>query len=76
MDIYSAPAMVLLWICFIQTVAIGWIFGAARFCDCVKQMTGHKPWRWRWYWLPRFYLVPLLIGGVFIYLFKYNFIDT
>ena len=53
----------MLWVCFFQTVAIGWVFGAGRFCDCVEQMTGHRPW----YWLPSCYLAPLLMAGVFIF---------
>ena len=35
--------MSLLWVVFFQTIAIGWCFGAAKFCDCVEQMTGTRP---------------------------------
>ena len=28
MDFYSCSGMALLWVCFFQTVAIGWFFGA------------------------------------------------
>ena len=31
MDFYSASGMPLLWICFWETVALSWVFGAARF---------------------------------------------
>ena len=42
-DFYSCSGMSLLWVVFFQTIAIGWFFGAQRFCDCVEQMTGSKP---------------------------------
>jgi len=51
MDFYSASGIPILWCCFFQTIAIGWIFGANKFGDCVKQMTGYAPnkyWIWTW----------------------------
>ena len=61
MDFYSASGMSLLWVCFFQTIAIGWFFGARRFCDCVEQMTGHRPgmfWYLCWkYFAPAVMLV-------------------
>ncbi len=30
MDFYSASGITILWCCFFQTIAIGWIFGANR----------------------------------------------
>lgn len=43
MDFYSASGMPLLWACFFQTIAIGWVFGTDNFCDCVQEMTGKRP---------------------------------
>jgi solute carrier family 6 GABA transporter-like protein 1 len=43
MDFYSASGMSLLWVCFFQTIAISWIFGAQKFIDCVQQMMGIRP---------------------------------
>lgn len=40
MDFYSASGMSILWVCFFQTIAISWIFGARKFCDCIHQMMG------------------------------------
>lgn len=40
MDFYSASGMSILWVCFFQTIAISWIFGAKKFCDCIHQMMG------------------------------------
>ena len=51
MDFYSASGIPILWCCFFQTIAIGWIFGAQKFGNCVEQMTGYKPnayWIWTW----------------------------
>jgi solute carrier family 6 GABA transporter-like protein 1 len=31
MDFYSASGMALLWVCFFQTIAIGWFFGTERY---------------------------------------------
>jgi solute carrier family 6 GABA transporter-like protein 1 len=60
MDFYSASGMSLLWVCFFQTIAIGWFFGAGRFCDCVEQMTGHKP-NIFWYMCWK-YFAPAVMG--------------
>merc|ERR1719422_1478317 len=49
MDFYSASGIPILWCCFFQTIAIGWIFGANKFGDCVKQMTGYAPNKY-WIW--------------------------
>lgn len=56
MDFYSASGLPLLWSCFFQTIAISWIFGADKFCDCVHQMMGIRPNKF-WYicWV---YLAP------------------
>ena len=51
MDFYSASGIPILWCCFFQTIAIGWIFGATKFAHCVEQMTGYTPhayWWWTW----------------------------
>jgi len=71
MDFYSCSGMALLWVCFFQTVAIGWVFGAERFCDCVEQMTGTKPNKfWFLCWK---YFAPAVMLGVFIfYIYSYE----
>uniref|UniRef100_A0A1Y1K687 Transporter n=1 Tax=Photinus pyralis TaxID=7054 RepID=A0A1Y1K687_PHOPY len=40
MDYYSASGMSLLWVCFFQTIAISWVFGTEKLCDCIKEMIG------------------------------------
>ena len=57
--------MALLWVCFFQTIAIGWVFGAERFCDCVEQMTGIRP-NMFWYLCWK-YFAPLVMFAVFIF---------
>lgn len=59
MDFYSASGLPLLWSCFFQTIAISWIFGADKFCDCVHQMMGIRPNKF-WYicWV---YLAPAVM---------------
>ena len=46
-------------------MAIGWVFGAERFCECVEQMTGHRPNKF-WYLCWK-YFAPMVMGGVFVF---------
>uniref|UniRef100_V5I972 Transporter n=1 Tax=Anoplophora glabripennis TaxID=217634 RepID=V5I972_ANOGL len=64
MDYYSASGISLLWVCFFQTVAISWLFGVEKLCDCIEQMMGIRPNRfWTICWK---YLAPLTMGLIFI----------
>ncbi|KDR11741.1 sodium- and chloride-dependent GABA transporter 2-like isoform X3 [Zootermopsis nevadensis] len=65
MDFYSASGMSLLWVCFFQTIAISWIFGAQKFIDCVQQMMGIRPNRF-WYicWV---FFAPAVMVAIFIF---------
>lgn len=65
MDFYSASGMALLWVCFFQTITIGWFFGTESFCDCVEQMTGKRPnMFWFLCWK---YFAPAVMFAVFIF---------
>ena len=66
MDFYSASGMSLLWVCFFQTITIGWFFGTDKFCDAVEQMTGTKPGKF-WYLCWKF-LAPavMLVSNIFL----------
>ncbi|XP_076290224.1 sodium- and chloride-dependent GABA transporter 1 [Lasioglossum baleicum] len=76
MDFYSASGMSILWVCFFQTIAISWIFGAKRFCDCIHQMMGIRMNKF-WYicWVV---LAPVIMAFIFVFLgvqdkpFKYG----
>ncbi|KAF4526828.1 hypothetical protein B566_EDAN017289 [Ephemera danica] len=65
MDFYSASGMSLLWVCFFQTIAISWIFGADKFVECVHQMMGIRPNQF-WYvcWV---FFAPFCMVGIFIF---------
>lgn len=73
MDFYSASGIPILWCCFFQTIAIGWIFGAQKFANCVEQMTGYKP---SMYWISSWgVLAPAVMGvnrPLIIYFFHSN----
>lgn len=66
MDTYSASGISLLWVCFFQTIAISWFFGADRFRECINQMLGFRP-NLFWYicWV---YLAPLVMIVRFNYI--------
>ncbi|KAG8234332.1 hypothetical protein J437_LFUL016790 [Ladona fulva] len=71
MDFYSASGTSLLWVCFFQTIAISWIFGAQKFCDCVHQMMGIRPNKF-WYicWVG---FAPAVMAFIFgFYCFTYQ----
>jgi len=65
MDFYSCSGMALLWVCFFQTVVIGWVFGAEKFSDCVEQMTGVRP---NMFWILCWkYFAPAVMLAVFVF---------
>ena len=52
MDFYSASGLSLLWICFFETIAVSWFYGASRFSKNIEEMLGYKPWAfWHYCWL-------------------------
>ncbi|XP_033322746.1 sodium- and chloride-dependent GABA transporter 1 [Megalopta genalis] len=65
MDFYSASGMSILWVCFFQTIAISWIFGAKKFCDCIHQMMGIRMNQF-WYicWVV---LAPVIMAFIFVF---------
>ncbi|XP_061654458.1 sodium- and chloride-dependent GABA transporter 2-like isoform X2 [Phyllopteryx taeniolatus] len=42
-DHFSCSGASLLLLSIFQSIAIGWIYGADRFCSNIKDMTGHNP---------------------------------
>uniref|UniRef100_V9IJ29 Sodium-and chloride-dependent GABA transporter 1 n=2 Tax=Apis cerana TaxID=7461 RepID=V9IJ29_APICE len=65
MDFYSASGMSILWVCFFQTIAISWIFGAKKFCDCIHQMMGIRLNNF-WYicWVV---FAPVIMAFIFVF---------
>ena len=67
MDFYSASGLSLLWICFFETIAVSWFYGASRFSKNIEEMLGYKPWAfWHYCWL----IFAPLVMGVSTYFFK------
>ncbi|XP_060075487.1 sodium- and chloride-dependent taurine transporter-like, partial [Ylistrum balloti] len=63
-DNFSASGMVLLWVCFWECIAIGWVFGADRFDDVLYMMLGFKINRLLLICLK--FITPVLTTGLFI----------
>ena len=60
MDFYSASGLSLLWICFFETIAVSWFYGASRFGRNIEEMLGSKPFIfWHYCWL---YFAPGVMG--------------
>ncbi|KAM4588384.1 sodium- and chloride-dependent GABA transporter 2-like [Odontesthes bonariensis] len=60
----SGPALLLMAI--LQSVIIGWIYGAGRFCDNIEDMIGYKPLspiKYCWQ-----YVTPLICIGTLVFL--------
>jgi solute carrier family 6 GABA transporter-like protein 1 len=65
MDFYGASGIPILWCCFFQTIAIGWIFGVKKFSGCIEQMTGIKPGL---YWIVCWAgVAPLVMLVIFLF---------
>ncbi|KAK7792946.1 hypothetical protein R5R35_008084 [Gryllus longicercus] len=71
MDFYSASGMSLLWVCFFQTIAISWIFGADKFSECVHQMMGIRPNKF-WYICWVFFAPIVMLSIFFFYCIQYE----
>merc|ERR1712136_381146 len=71
LDFYSCSGMSLLWVVFFQTIAIGWCFGAAKFCDCVEQMTGTRP-NIFFYLCWKFFAPAVMVGVFAFYILQYE----
>ncbi|XP_054879470.1 sodium- and chloride-dependent GABA transporter 2-like [Poeciliopsis prolifica] len=65
-DHYVCSGPTLLMMAIFQSVIIGWIYGAGRFSDNIKDMIGYKPLALiKYCWL---YAIPLLCFGSFVFL--------
>jgi len=70
-DFYGASGIAIIFCCFFQTIAIGWIFGVKRFAGCIEQMTGFRPNN---YWLITWGVIAPLVMLVifFFYIIKFE----
>uniref|UniRef100_A0A8C6WZZ2 Transporter n=1 Tax=Neogobius melanostomus TaxID=47308 RepID=A0A8C6WZZ2_9GOBI len=70
-DYYACSGMTLLLFAFLQSVCIGWIYGADRFYDNIEDMIGYRPLPLIKYCLK--YVTPVICLGTFIFsLVKYT----
>lgn len=70
-DYYACSGMTLLLFAFLQSVCIGWVYGADRFYDNIEDMIGYRPLPLIKYCLK--YVTPLICLGTFIFsLVKYT----
>ncbi|XP_059185153.1 sodium- and chloride-dependent GABA transporter 2-like [Centropristis striata] len=70
-DYYACSGMTLLLFAILQSVCIGWIYGADRFYDNIEDMIGYKPLPLIKYCLK--YFTPVVCMGTFIFsLVKYT----
>ncbi|KAL5021959.1 hypothetical protein ScPMuIL_001114, partial [Solemya velum] len=64
-DYYCASGMVLLWVCFFESVVVGWVFGDDRFHDVMELMLGFRinpllGFCWK-------YFTPVLTLGILLF---------
>ncbi|XP_054640148.1 solute carrier family 6 member 11a isoform X1 [Dunckerocampus dactyliophorus] len=65
-DHYVCSGPTLLLMAIFQSVVIGWIYGAERFSDNIKDMIGYKPLSLiKYCWL---YVTPVICGGTLVFL--------
>ncbi|KAA0712843.1 Sodium- and chloride-dependent GABA transporter 2 [Triplophysa tibetana] len=70
-DYYACSGMTLLTFGILQSICIGWVYGADRMYDGIEDMIGHRPWPFmKCCWK---YLTPAICTGTFIFsLIKYT----
>ncbi|XP_026786519.3 sodium- and chloride-dependent GABA transporter 2-like [Pangasianodon hypophthalmus] len=64
-DYYSCSGMTLLLFAILQSVCIGWVYGANRLYDNIEDMIGYRPlflikYSWK-------YITPLVCTGTFVF---------
>ncbi|XP_015256482.1 PREDICTED: sodium- and chloride-dependent GABA transporter 2-like [Cyprinodon variegatus] len=70
-DYYACSGMTLLLFAILQSVGIGWVYGAERFYDNIEDMIGYRPFPLIMYCLK--YVTPVICMGTFIFsLVKYT----
>ncbi|KAM4581884.1 sodium- and chloride-dependent GABA transporter 2-like [Fundulus diaphanus] len=64
-DYYACSGMTLLFFAILQSVCIGWVYGADRHYDNVKDMIGYHPWPFMKYcWR---YITPAICTFTFLF---------
>lgn len=69
-DMYGVSGNALLIIACLETVIIGWIYGADRFYDNIEDMIGYRPFPvLKYCWM---FVTPFLCTVTFLYYFSYS----
>ncbi|KAG1942748.1 solute carrier family 6 member 22, tandem duplicate 2 [Pimephales promelas] len=70
-DYYACSGMALLTFAILQSICVGWVYGADRLYDSIEDMIGYRPWPFmKCCWK---YLTPAICTGTFIFsLVKYT----
>lgn len=70
-DYYACSGMTLLTFAILQSICVGWVYGADRLYDAIEDMIGYRPWPFmKCCWK---YLTPVICTGTFIFsLIKYT----
>ncbi|XP_068449696.1 solute carrier family 6 member 22, tandem duplicate 1 isoform X2 [Clinocottus analis] len=70
-DYYACSGMTLLLFAILQSICVGWIYGADRFYNNIEDMIGYKPFPLIKYCLK--YVTPVICMGTFVFsLVKYT----
>uniref|UniRef100_A0AAQ4RAU6 Transporter n=1 Tax=Gasterosteus aculeatus aculeatus TaxID=481459 RepID=A0AAQ4RAU6_GASAC len=64
-DYYACSGMTLLLFAILQSVCVGWIYGADRFYDNIEDMIGYKPLPLIKYCIK--YVTPVICMGTFVF---------
>ncbi|KAL4239791.1 Sodium- and chloride-dependent creatine transporter 1 [Mactra antiquata] len=65
-DYYSASGLVLLWICFFEAVAVGWVFGQKEFQYACELMLGRRISAW--FFICWKFIVPVITMAIFLFM--------
>ncbi|XP_043977166.1 sodium- and chloride-dependent GABA transporter 2-like isoform X2 [Gambusia affinis] len=70
-DYYACSGMTLLLFAILQSVCVGWVYGAEHFYDNIEDMIGYRPFPFIKYCLK--YVTPVICLGTFVFsLVKYT----
>uniref|UniRef100_A0A7N8YQX6 Transporter n=1 Tax=Mastacembelus armatus TaxID=205130 RepID=A0A7N8YQX6_9TELE len=70
-DYYACSGMTLLLFAVVQSVCLGWVYGADRHYDNIKDMIGYRPWPFMKYCWNNLIILSLLLSLCFFYFFIY-----
>ncbi|KAM6980457.1 solute carrier family 6 member 22, tandem duplicate 1 isoform 1-T1 [Aplochiton taeniatus] len=64
-DYYACSGMTLLLFAVLQSVCVGWVYGAELFYDNIEDMIGYRPWPLIKYCLK--YVTPVVCAATFVF---------